>query len=202
VYALNPKAVSRYRDRHHVAGAKSDAGDAKVLADLVRTDAHNHRVVAGDSEQVQGVKVLARAQQSMVWLRTRETNRRRNALRDCYPAALAAFEDLHDRDALAVLSRAPDPVTAARLTPSQLKAAMRAGGRRRNLPATAERIQAVLRTEQLHAPEAVAAAYAAVVIAQVAVITAINTQIAALEAQLEGTLSSTRTPTSFSRCWA
>lgn len=43
VYAINPRAVARYRDRHSVSGAKSDAGDAKVLADLVRTDRHNHR---------------------------------------------------------------------------------------------------------------------------------------------------------------
>lgn len=185
VYAVNPKAVSRYRDRHHVGGGKSDAGDAKVLADLVRTDAMNHRVVAGDSDQVQAVKILARAQQSMVWLRTRESNRLRNALREFYPAALVAFEDLHDRDALAVLSRAPDPLTAARLTSSQLKAALRAGGRRRNLDATAGRIQAVLRTEQMRAPAAVTAAYAGVVTAQVGIIAALNTQLADLETQLE-----------------
>ena len=187
VYAVNPKAVSRYRDRHHVGGSKSDAGDAKVLADLVRTDAHNHRLVAGDSDQVQGIKVLARAQQSMVWLRTRESNRLRNALREFYPAALVAFEDLHDRDALAVLSRAPDPDTASRLSRPQITAALKTGGRRRNLDTTAQRIQAVLRTEQMRAPAAVAAAYACVVTAQVGVITAINTQLTELEAQLERT---------------
>ncbi|TQM62005.1 transposase [Humibacillus xanthopallidus] len=187
VYAVNPKAVARYRDRHHVGGGKSDPGDAKVLADLVRTDAHNHRVVAGDSDQVQAIKVLARAQQSMVWLRSRETNRLRNALREFYPAAMTAFQDLHDHDALAVLTRAPDPDRAARLTRSQLTAALRAGGRRRNLHTTTERIHAVLHTQQLHAPEATAAAYASVVTAQVGVITAINTQLAQLEAQLEAT---------------
>jgi len=185
VYAVNPKAVARYRERHHVGGGKSDAGDAKVLADLVRTDAHNHRVVAGDSDQVQAVKVLARAQQSLVWSRARETNRLRNALREFYPAALAAFEDLHDRDALAVLGRAPDPLTAARLTRSQLKAALRAGGRARNLEATADRLHPLLRTEQLAAPAAVAAAYSTVVTAQVGVVTALNTQLAALESALE-----------------
>src|SRR6476620_1905264 len=40
VYAVNPLAAARYRDRHHVSGAKSDASDAKLLADLVRTDRH------------------------------------------------------------------------------------------------------------------------------------------------------------------
>ena len=49
VYAVNPLSTSRYRDRHSVGGAKSDPGDAKVLADMVRTDRHNHRLIAGDS---------------------------------------------------------------------------------------------------------------------------------------------------------
>ena len=185
VYAVNPKAVARYRERHNVGGGKSDAGDAKVLADLVRTDAHNHRVVAGDSDHVAAVKVLARAQQSLVWSRNRECNRLRNTLREFYPAALTAFEDLHDRDALAVLGRAPDPVTAARLSLSQLTSTLRTGGRRRNLQATAEKIQVILRTEQMRAPQALASAYAAVVTAQVGVITALNAQVAGLEAQLE-----------------
>ena len=185
VYAINPKAVARYRERHHVGGGKSDAGDAKVLADLARTAGHNHRVVAGDSDHVQAVKVLARAQQSLVWSRSRETNRLRNALREFYPAALVAFEDLHDRDALAVLGRAPDPFTAARLTLAQIRAALRAGGRTRNLDTVAATIQAALRTDQLHAPAAVTAAYATVVAAQVGVIATLNTQLAALENQLE-----------------
>ena len=54
VFAVNPLAVARYRDRHQVSGAKSDAGDAKLLADLVRTDRHNHRPLAGDSPDGRG----------------------------------------------------------------------------------------------------------------------------------------------------
>jgi transposase len=61
VYAINPLAVAHYRDRHHVSGAKSDASDAKLLADLVRTDRHNHRPIAGDSPDAEAIKVLARA---------------------------------------------------------------------------------------------------------------------------------------------
>ncbi len=66
VFAVNPMSTSRYRDRHSTSGAKSDPGDAKVLADMVRTDRHNHRPVAGDSEEVEAIKVLARAHQSMI----------------------------------------------------------------------------------------------------------------------------------------
>jgi hypothetical protein len=65
VYAVNPQVVSRYRDRHGSSRAKSDRGDAKVLADLVRTDRHNHRQVAGDSPLAEAVKVLARAHQNL-----------------------------------------------------------------------------------------------------------------------------------------
>ena len=59
VFAVNPLAVARYRDRHHVSGAKSDASDAKLLADH-STDRHNHRPIAGDSLDAEAIKVLAR----------------------------------------------------------------------------------------------------------------------------------------------
>ncbi len=109
VYAINPMAVSRYRDRHRQGGAKSDRGDAKLLADLVRTDRHNHRRVAGDSPAAEGIKVLARTHQNLIWARVRHTNQVRNALREYYPAALETYSDLADRDTLAVLGRAPTP---------------------------------------------------------------------------------------------
>ncbi len=109
VFAVNPMAVARYRDRHHVSGAKSDASDAKLLADLVRTDRHNHRRIAGDSANAEAIKVLARTHQSLIWARTRQTNTLRSALREYYPAALEAFEDLAHGDALGVLDRAPTP---------------------------------------------------------------------------------------------
>ena len=82
VYAVNPQVVSRYRGRHGSSRAKSDRGDAKVLADLVRTDRHNHRQVAGDTPLAEAVKVLARAHQSLIWARQRHVNALRSALRE------------------------------------------------------------------------------------------------------------------------
>lgn len=189
VYAVNPLKVARYRERHHVGGGKSDPADAKVLADMVRTDAHQHRVIVGDTDLAQSIKVLARAHQNLIWSRQRETNRLRNALQEYYPAALVAFEDLDDRDAVAVLKRAPDPVTGARLTVSQLKSALRSGGRKRYIDHTAHRIQEGLRTPQLQAPAPVAAAYAASTAALVTLIATFNDQIAALEQQLGSTFN-------------
>src|ERR1700752_1524563 len=161
VWAINPMAAARYRDRHHVSGAKSDAGDAKLLADLVRTDRHNHRQVAGDSAGAEAVKVLARSHQSLIWARTRHANTLRSALREDYPAALEEFADLADRDALAILGRAPTPIDAQRLSVAKIRAALKAAGPQRNLDIRASQIQEMLRTEQLPAPAAVTAAFGA-----------------------------------------
>ena len=184
VYAINPMAAARYRDRHHVSGAKSDAGDAKLLADLVRTDRHNHRRVAGDSADVAAVKVLARAHQNLIWTRNQHTNALRSALREYYPGALEVFDDLHDRDALAILGRAPTPIQAAGLSVSKIRSALKAAGRQRNLDARALAIQTSLRTEQLAAPAAVTAAFAASTRAMVGIIAELNRQIIDLEAEL------------------
>lgn len=66
VYAINPMAVSRYRDRYSVARKKSDAGDAFVLANILRTDIAAHRLLPADSELAQTIAVLARAQQDAI----------------------------------------------------------------------------------------------------------------------------------------
>lgn len=184
VYAINPLAVSRYRDRHQLSGAKSDAGDAKVLADLVRTDRHNHRPIAGDTPEAEAIKVLARGHQNLIWARTRHTNMLRSALREYYPAALQVFDELHDRDALAVLGRAATPAEGARLPLSAIRSALAKGGRRRNLDARARQIKAALRGDQLTAPDPVAAAFAATTRAAVEIIATLNRQITDLETQL------------------
>lgn len=185
VYAVNPRSVARYRERHHVGGGKSDAGDAKVLADLVRTDRHNHREVAGDSDEAGAVRILARAHQQLVWDRTRQTNRLRNALREYFPAALQAFPSLAHGDALGVLARAPGPREAARLSTAKIRSALRRGGRERNLERRAAEVRNALRSPQLEAPAAVSRAFAATTRAAVGQIEAINRQIEELEAELE-----------------
>ncbi|MCB1260006.1 MAG: IS110 family transposase [Acidimicrobiales bacterium] len=184
VYAINPRAASRYRDRHTLSGAKSDPGDAKLLAELVRTDRHNHRQVAGDSDLAEGVKVLARAHQNLIWDRTRATNRLRCSLREYFPAALATFTDLADRDTLAVLAKAPTPAEAKAIPLGKVRSALKAGGRQRNLDTRARQIIEGLRVDELEAPPAVTAAFAATTRSTVAIIAELNTQIAALDAEL------------------
>ena len=185
VFGINPKAASRYRDRHNVSGAKSDPGDAKMLADLVRTDRHNHRQVAGDSDVAAGVRVLARAHQSLIWDRTRHTNRLRHGLRDYFPAADQAFSgDLAGMDAVGVLAKAPTPTEAARLSVAQIRSALKAGGRQRNIDAKAAQIQQLLRTDHLHTSPVVEAAYGATTKSLIAIIVELNRQISQLEQEL------------------
>jgi transposase len=184
VLAVNPMSTSRYRERHSTSGAKSDAGDAFVLAELARTDAHNHRPVAGDSELAEAVKLLARAHQSMIWARQRQVNQLRSTLREFHPAALAAFDDLAAPDALAVLAIASTPSLARRLPRSKIAAALRRGGRQRRSDERAAEIQVALRAETLEAPGLVAEAMGASVRALVAVIGELVAQTARLEAEL------------------
>lgn len=160
VYAVNPMAAARYRERHHVSGAKSDPGDAKVLADLVRTDRHNHRPVAGDSNLAEAVKVLARAHQSAIWARQRAVNALRNKLKDYYPGALSAFGTAFAHpDALAVLAAAPTPGLGHSLTQARLVALLRSGGRQRNVQRRATEIREALGEDQLAQPSQLEDAY-------------------------------------------
>ena len=185
VFAVNPMSTSRYRDRHSTSGAKSDPGDAKVLADMVRTDRHNHRPVAGDSELAEAIKVLARAHQTMIWSRTRQTNFLRSTLREFYPVALEAFDDLTSGDALEVLKVAPTPTLGAGLSRSKIAAALRRGGRQRRVDQRAEEIQQALRAPQLQGSALVATAMGSSVSATVAVIATMNAQVAELAQELD-----------------
>jgi Transposase/Transposase IS116/IS110/IS902 family len=184
VLAVNPLSTSRYRERHSTSGAKSDPGDAFVLAELARTDAHNHRTVAGDSEPGEAIKVLARAHQSLIWTRQRQLNQLRSTLREFYPGALEAFDELGSGDALAVLAIAPTPTLGRGLSRSKIAAALRRGSRQRRVEERAIDIQTALRAEQLEAPPIIANATGATVTALVAVATELTTQIAQLETEL------------------
>jgi len=183
VFAINPLQTSRYRDRHAVSGSKSDTGDAHVLADMVRTDSHQLRQIAADSPAAQAVKVVTRAHKTLIWERTRQVNRLRHQLRDFFPAALEAFDDLDAPDALELLAKAPDPASAARLSTAQVSAVLKRA-RRRDIAGRTAVIRAAFRGPQLAQPPQVTAACASVVRALTAVLAALNEQITVMEAQV------------------
>ena len=153
IYPINPMAVSRYRDRHSIAGRKSDHGDAVVLANVLRTDMDMHQPLPADSELAQAIAVLARAQQDAVWDRTQAHNRLRSHLREYYPGFLAAYNGARDGimrpDARAVLAAAPTPADAAKLTLAQLRGLLKKAGRRRSIDTEATRLRDAFRTLQM-----------------------------------------------------
>src|SRR5947207_13573256 len=184
VFAVNPLQASRYRERHGVSGAKSDSADAHMLTDMVRTDSHQLRAVAGDSAEAEGLKIVARTHKTLIWERTRQVQRLRHQLLDYFPAALEAFDDLDAPDTLELLARAPEPARAAKLTRAQVSAVLKRAGRRK-ITERATVILTALRGERLDQPPAVTAAYAVTVRSLIAVITTLNHEVKTLQGQVE-----------------
>ena len=157
IYPINPLAASRYRARYAVSGAKSDATDAVLLANIVRTDPDAHRPLPADTELAQAIRVLARAQQDAVWARQQIGNQLRDLLKDFYPAAVIAFAGLPSGglarpDARTILAAAPTPGQAAQLTPARPRRLLIKAGRRRDLDRDVERLRAVFTDTYLHQP--------------------------------------------------
>jgi hypothetical protein len=186
VYPANPRQAARHKETVANSGKKDDFFDAGCLADMGRTRLHQMRELAADSDVAEAVKIAARAHQKLVWERTRHLLRTRSALREYFPAALEAYADLTlaGKDALELLAKAPDPESAARLTVTQITAALKRAGRRGDLAQRARDIQAALRAPRLDQPDVIAEAYAASVQAAAAVITALNEQVKIIEAKV------------------
>ncbi|MEU2036696.1 IS110 family transposase [Nocardia amamiensis] len=164
VFAINPMAVARYRERHTMTRAKSDHADAMTLANILRVDAHMHRRLPEDTERAQAIAVLARAQQDAVWRRTKAGNELRSLLREYYPAFLDVFAgksatNLAKPEARAVLAIAPTPAHVAKLTKARIAAALRRAGRQRGIDALAAEIHKGLRRPQLRHPGLVETAF-------------------------------------------
>lgn len=176
VFGINPMSVARYRERDSTSGAKSDAADAHLLAEIVRLDRAHHRPVADDSDDGEAIKLTARTHQSLIWDRTRHVLRLRSTLREYFPVALRAFPDLDAPDALELLGRAPDPDLAARMSRATITAALRRARRRRVEDRTDE-LLTLLGTQELRQPAVLQDAYAAVAASEVAVIATLNIQI-------------------------
>ena len=160
IYPINPLAVARYRERTSVSGKKSDHVDAMALANILRTDRHQHRLLPDDSAEARSISVLARAYQDSVWRRTKLVQELRARL-EYYPGFLSAFAagagsgrglpttQLASGDARAVLAIAPSPQDGSRVSKARVETALRRGGRQRRISSLAVHIVAALRTPQL-----------------------------------------------------
>ena len=184
VYAINPRAVARYRERHGQSGKKSDPGDAFVLADILRHDRHQHRPLPAISEQARAVKALARQHQEAVWSLHQTISRLRSVFLEFYPQALQAFPNLKHKAALTILAAAPTPQAGQRMTARKVVALLHRCGRR-NDPALVEQILSALKAPALRQPAAVEKALGQTVSGLLTVIVAMQHAVEQLQSALE-----------------
>jgi transposase len=183
VFAINPRAVARYRERHHQAGGKSDPGDAAVLANILRTDRHEHRAMPEISEAALAVRALARQHQEAIWACQLTVNRLRSVLLEFYPNATAAFPVLTHKAALEILGAAPTPGVALKLTRRRMVTLLQRSGRG-NRPGLADAILTELGHPALRQPPAVEDALGRAVTGLVSVIKSMEVSIADLESAM------------------
>ena len=147
VFAVNPKQLDRFRDRHTVAGAKDDRRDALVLADSLRTDRSAFRQVQlGDATLVQ-LRELCRLQDELKAERITLGNRLREQLLRYFPQILE-LDNIYKRPWIwALLTKASTPQEAAHLSLAKLKSLLNAHGIRRLTP---EQVRETLKAEPLH----------------------------------------------------
>ena len=198
IYPINPLAVARYRQRTSVSGKKSDHLDAMALANILRTDAHLHRMLPDDSPLARSITVLARAYQDAVWRRTKMVQELRARLREYYPGFLAAFAagsgfgsgrglsttQLASSDARAVLAIAPSPAEGGKVSKARVETALRRGGRQRRIAHLAATIVAQLRTPQLRQDPVVEQAMRTETVAMLGVLNAVCDSVDQLAAAL------------------
>ena len=120
VVPIHPNALKASRPRYRAAGSKSDAEDAFILADLLRTDGHRYRVLRPLTDETRGLRALVRTRDDLVATRVALANQLRELLASFWPGAAAIFADVDSPIALAFLTRYPTPHSAARLGEKRL----------------------------------------------------------------------------------
>lgn len=120
VVPIHPNAVKASRPRYRSHAGKSDAGDAYLLADLLRTDGHRFRAIAPQSEPIRALRALVRGRDDLVATRVQLANQLRSLLESYWPGAVEIFADIDSDIALAFVQRYPTPQAASRLGPKRL----------------------------------------------------------------------------------
>lgn len=184
VVPVHPNVVKACRPRYHAAGAKSDPGDAYMLADILRTDGHRFRPLLPCSDEIKALRALVRGRDDMVGERVALTNRLRALLDGFWPGAAAIFADIDSPIALAFLQRYPTPDSAARLGEKRLKAFLAAHAYcgRRSVPDLLARLRAA---PTGLAGEAEADAKGELVRAMATLLASLVAQIATLAARIQ-----------------
>lgn len=120
VFPIHPNAVKASRPRYRSHGAKSDASDAYLLADLLRTDGHRWAALSPQSDSIRALRALVRSRDDLVSTRVALGNQLHSTLEAFWPGAACIFADITSPIGLAFLRRYPSPASAARLSEAQL----------------------------------------------------------------------------------
>jgi transposase len=122
VVPIHPNVVKATRPRYRSHGAKSDASDAYLLADLLRTDGARFRPLQPQSEAIRALRALVRGRDDLVATRVQLANQLRSLLESFWPGPATLFADIDSPIALAFIHRYPTPTSAARCGEKRLAA--------------------------------------------------------------------------------
>jgi transposase len=122
VVPIHPNVVKATRPRYRSHGGKSDASDAYLLADLLRTDGHRFKPLAAQGDEIRALRALVRGRDDLVATRVQLANQLRSLLQSFWPGAAELFADVDSPIALAFLQRYPTPESASRLGPKRMAA--------------------------------------------------------------------------------
>jgi len=122
VVPIHPNVVKATRPRYRSHGGKSDASDAYLLADLLRTDGHRFKPLAPQSDDIRALRALVRGRDDLVATRVQLANQLRSLLQSFWPGAAEVFADVDSPIGLAFILRYPTPESAARLGPKRMAA--------------------------------------------------------------------------------
>jgi transposase len=184
VVPIHPNVVKATRPRYRSHGAKSDASDAYLLADLLRTDGARFRPLQPQSDALRALRASVRGRDDLVATRVQLANQLRSLLESFWPGAAAVFADIDSPIALAFVQRYPTPASAARCGAKRLAAFLaqhRYCGRR----SPAELLERLRAAPAGHAEELEAEAKASLVQALALTLSTLVEQIAQLTSRLE-----------------
>jgi transposase len=184
VVPIHPNAVKAARPRYSAVGAKSDPGDAYLLADLLRTDGHRFRTLRAPSDEIRALRALVRTRDDLVAERVSLANQLRALLESFWPGAAAIFADIDSPIALAFLARYPTPQSAERLGEKRLATFLAREGYCGRRPA-AELLERLRKAPAGLAGDAECEAKGTLVRALAAVLEPLVAQIAKLTAEVE-----------------
>jgi transposase len=180
VVPVSPNAIKAWRDGEVLSGAKSDAGDAAVIAEYLRLRAHKLKAAAPDSDQTLALRTVVRTRGDVVEMRVAATSQLAALLDAHWPGAKVIFADVASPISLAFLTRYPTPASACHLSEKPMAAFLaRHGysGRR----SAAELLARLRRAPAGAAGEALGEALRDTVLATVGVLTALNASVRNLD---------------------